>query len=484
MDDCVSRETFSLYIGIFYAMGIIGPAIAVIVGGYLLNVHTDFLSEEESGLTPDDPLWVGAWWVGYLILGVLCFLIIIPISGYAREIPGSEEIRKQKISEAYSTDKKDDIVKGDMDIRVSELPHHIKVLFTNPVFVLLTLFQCCDSFIIAAFASFGPKYVENQLGLGAGLAGGLFGLVLLPAGLIGTVLGGWIVKRFHFTCTEILKWEIVQTMLVMIFSFILFLYCDPIQFAGVTSPYSDMNTNKALVDDCNANCSCNDLLFEPVCGSNNLQYFSSCHAGCASFQENEDDVEFFNCSCIEKSLNMSDHDIIQATKGSCSSSTCWFVILFFILFFIEVWLIFSCSTMSISATIRCVPGPQRSLAIGVQWISLRLLGTIPGPLLFGLAFDAACSLWSEICNQIGSCLYYENLDLSIYIFGICSVVKGASLAFIIIAWISYKRNKEKLQDLEISCIVEGDEQKEDEQKPENLDTDHSMPQSTITVTKL
>ena len=483
MDDSVSRETFSLYIGIFYAMGIIGPAVAVIAGGYLLNVHTDFLSEEESGLTPDDPLWVGAWWVGYLFLGVLCFLVLIPISGYAWEIPGSGEIRKQKISEAYSIDTQDDIVKGDMDIKLSDLPHYIKLLLKNPVFVFLTLFQCCDSFIIAAFASFGPKYVENQFALEAGLAGALFGLVLLPAGLIGTVLGGWLVKRFHFACTDILKWETVQTILILVFSFILFLYCDPVQFAGVTAPYSDGNSNSEIFDDCNANCSCNDLLFDPVCSVNDLQYFSSCHAGCKSFQENENDVEFFNCSCINRYLNSSDNELTQATKGPCNTSSCWFVVLFFFLFFLEVWLFFSCSTMNISATIRCVPGPQRSLAIGTQWMCLRLLGSIPGPLLFGLAFDSACSLWSETCDQIGSCLYYESSDLSSRIFLICGSVKGASFVFIVIAWISYRRNKGKLKDSEMTCIVEEEEHKEAE-KTITLEADHNALQGCITVTKL
>ena len=32
---------------------------------------------------------------------------------------------------------------------------------------------------------------------------------------------------------------------------------------------------------CNSNCGCSTASYEPVCGSNNIQYFSSCYAGCS-----------------------------------------------------------------------------------------------------------------------------------------------------------------------------------------------------------
>lgn len=57
----------------------------------------------------------------------------------------------------------------------SELPGHLKTLFTNPTYIMLTLFVCCDSFIIEGFANFGPKYLENQFSQSASLSGALFG---------------------------------------------------------------------------------------------------------------------------------------------------------------------------------------------------------------------------------------------------------------------------------------------------------------------
>lgn len=39
-------------------------------------------------LTSESPLWVGAWWVGFLGTGAAAFFIAVPILGYPRQLPG------------------------------------------------------------------------------------------------------------------------------------------------------------------------------------------------------------------------------------------------------------------------------------------------------------------------------------------------------------------------------------------------------------
>ena len=97
-------------------------------------------------------------------------------------LAGSAELRLAKVSEAHNSAGKHAPVEPtspnvmvDYVRTCSEVPHHLKVLLTNPTYVMVTLFVCCDIFIIAGFATFGPKYVENQFSLTAAQAGGLFG---------------------------------------------------------------------------------------------------------------------------------------------------------------------------------------------------------------------------------------------------------------------------------------------------------------------
>ena len=40
------------------------------------------------------------------------------------------------------------------------------------------------------------------------------------------------------------------------------------------------NVTDGLEVSCNANCSCQGEYFIPVCGADNINYFTACHAGC------------------------------------------------------------------------------------------------------------------------------------------------------------------------------------------------------------
>lgn len=67
-------------------------------------------------------------------------------------------------------------------------------------------------------------------------------------------------------------------------------------------------------------------------------------------------------------------------------------------------------------THRCVPDSHRSFALGLQWIVIRLLGTIPGPILFGVLFDRTCVLWQSTCGREGACRSYDNFYMSRCVF--------------------------------------------------------------------
>ena len=43
---------------------------------------------------------------------------------------------------------------------------------------------------------------------------------------------------------------------------------------------------------------------------------------------------------------------------------------------------------------------ERSLALGIQSIIIRLVGSIPGPVLFGYVVDRVCLLWEPGCGQL------------------------------------------------------------------------------------
>lgn len=72
MDDNMQKKKSAKYLSISYFMRLIGPALGYTMGSFFLGIFI------EPSLTPTittkDPRWLGAWWVGWLVLGSLLLL--------------------------------------------------------------------------------------------------------------------------------------------------------------------------------------------------------------------------------------------------------------------------------------------------------------------------------------------------------------------------------------------------------------------------
>jgi len=45
-----------------------------------------------SGLTPNDPRWVGAWWLGFLISSIVSTLLALVMFLFPKELPGGDNL--------------------------------------------------------------------------------------------------------------------------------------------------------------------------------------------------------------------------------------------------------------------------------------------------------------------------------------------------------------------------------------------------------
>ncbi|XP_041346647.1 solute carrier organic anion transporter family member 4C1-like [Gigantopelta aegis] len=108
-------------------------------------------------------------------------------------------------------------------------------------------------------------------------------------------------------------------------------------------------------------------LFEPVCGADDLTYFSPCRAGCLRTLGSD------GVSCYDK---------IKSLK------------------------------------VMVVSDEQRHLALGVQAFIYRTFGSIPGRVLFGVMFDVSCITFNYECGIRGNCWIYDNNKLGLYIFSL------------------------------------------------------------------
>ncbi|KAK3850220.1 hypothetical protein Pcinc_043064 [Petrolisthes cinctipes] len=478
LDESVEVKMSSMYLGIFYAMAVVGPAAGYVLGGQFLkvyidspNIHPDTFGVEPVsdlwlgawfGVEPVSDLWLGAWWIGFLLSGTISVLISWPIMAFPALLPGAKAIKATRVSEAHnsgqtlqhshtsSSSSSRGIGGGGGGFgRLRDLPQAVRVLAVNPTFLALSLAGATEGILLAGFATFTPKFLENQFSMPASLAALIVGFVAVPAGGGGTMIGGWIIKRLQLTCSGILKMCIIFSMVCLLACFTFVISCPNTPFAGVNVDFVNRSTSTALpnlTSLCNGDCECNNLPYDPVCGSNNVMYFSPCHAGCGGMVRAPDGVKVFTgCKC------MSPHSPLLAVGAEAGDprlapdsalrekcpSTCSLMPIFLAIFFVVMMLTFIISLPALSGTLRCVPDSHRSFALGLQWIVIRLLGTIPGPILFGSLFDNTCTLWQNTCGRGGACRSYDNFYMSRYMMGTSILFKFLSTILFFLAWWLY-----------------------------------------------
>ncbi|XP_036179434.1 solute carrier organic anion transporter family member 4A1 isoform X1 [Myotis myotis] len=451
LDENVKSSYSPVYIAIFYTAAILGPAAGYLIGGALLNVYTEIGQRTE--LTTESPLWVGAWWVGFLGTGAAAFFIAVPILGYPRQLPGSQRYVAMRSSETHQLKDRGPqaACSPGFGKTIRDLPLSIWLLLKNPVFILLCLAGATEATLIAGMSTFGPKFLESQFSLSTSEAATLFGYLVVPAGGGGTFLGGFFVNKLKLRGSSIIKFCLTCSLTSLLAILVFFAHCPNVPMAGVTAHRNGSvlpEGHLELTAACNAACSCGAGHYSPVCGSDGLMYYSPCHAGCLEVAPPGPGGQkvYRDCRCVLQNFSSG---FGHATAGKCTS-TCQSKPLLLVFIFVVITFTFLSSIPALTATLRCVGDQQRSFALGIQWIVVRTLGGIPGPIAFGWVIDKACLLWQDQCGQQGSCFLYQNATMSRYMLIAGLVYKVLGFLFFAAVYVLHRCLPGSPQGLEAS----------------------------------
>ncbi|XP_063411913.1 solute carrier organic anion transporter family member 4A1-like isoform X3 [Mytilus trossulus] len=489
IDENTKAEMTSLYLGLIYAAASIGVAAGYMGGGQTLWLFTDFYRTDPSeiSITPADPRWVGAWWISFLASGAIMFIVAIPMIAYPKQLPGSAAIQAKRKSEAYQGKQAKKVKDDNFGKSWKDFPIAMWNLVLNPTFLFMSLGACTDGAIISGVATFGPKFFAEKFNLPPAFAGLIMGCVTVPGAGGGMFVGGYVVKKKKLKCRSIIRFNLALSCIALFFGCLFLIECPTQRISGVTIEYKthiNRDAEHNLGATCNADCGCSAMVYEPVCGLDGSQYFSPCHAGCSSkhsfIKSPMGPIKMYlDCDCVEESITykmnnsmnkqleqtdamrtttMPSIDFSKTTNYLSSNSSnmtgprgppmgayqgicmtdCILMYVVAPLLFIGMFLTFSTVSPCQTATMRCVPQSERALAIGFQWLLLRLLGTTPGPVMLGAIIDSACKVWQNICGETGNCWIYQKTDMGIKIFIWWCLMKGLAVLFYFLAQYFYK----------------------------------------------
>ncbi|XP_046723806.1 solute carrier organic anion transporter family member 2B1 [Silurus meridionalis] len=405
IDDYADKKNSPFYLGILFALTVLGPAMGYLLSSVLLRVYVDFnimLPGEKEIFS--DPRWVGAWWMGFLLAGTLLFLTSLPYLFFPRSMIREETADPTAESGTEKLKEKEENVADtthglSLILFLKKFPVIMLRTLRNPIYLLVVLGQVNLAAMVAGLATFMPKYIERQFGQTASFSNVMIGGLNIPSAIMGIIMGGVILRRLSLSVKASAFLCSVALLLSITFAMpLLFLGCSTQNVAVINPTDSE---SFARHQNCSLACSCSDEAYNPVCGSDGVEFLSPCHAGCKIDASSQN---YTNCACVGPVGSPG-----SAVKGPCGNNCSHLLIPFMVFSSLTCFLASLCQTPSFMMILRTVTPEDKSFALGIQYMLFRVLAFLPAPVLYGSAIDSTCIQWGKKCNKNTSCQYY-NLD--------------------------------------------------------------------------
>lgn len=99
LDDNIKQQNSPLVLAYAMALRMFGPVLGFLLGFFAMNIYIE--PSLTPTITPKDPRWLGAWWLGWVILGALMLIFSFFIGMFPKELPK----RKKTIIDAVESER-------------------------------------------------------------------------------------------------------------------------------------------------------------------------------------------------------------------------------------------------------------------------------------------------------------------------------------------------------------------------------------------
>lgn len=471
IDDNVATRESPLYFGITIGVRIFGPVFGFLLGSYCTSVYVSF-PFETSNLSPGNPHWIGAWWLGVFIVGAALIVTSVPMMAFPRilphqrYVPHTQGYRVQPSLEMHrnggvcpkhqpplvqqpliaaapvlpspvSPNRKRHNVKP----ALRDFPSAIRRLLKNEILLYRTASSVLHILPIAGLYTFLPKYLESQFQqteTNANMLVGFAGILVMGIGIFAS---GTFMRKFKPNARFVAKWIALSALAYSVGMVILMWVGCPLgDYVGLNAGSKGAGYMPAA---CNSSCECKSGLFSPVC-HDRVTYLSPCLAGCSKAYGPDEQPNFSDCQCMSTNATI--------TNGFCPlecNNLVWYIVVFS-----AFVLIHSTSEVgSMLLTLRCVESNDKALALGLIQFAIGLFGNVPCPIIYGAVVDSACLFWEDNCGEPGACRIYDPAKFRMVFHGVTAVIMF--VAFLVDAVVWYKASSIHIHEEEDVQVASG-----------------------------
>ncbi|SPP90186.1 solute carrier organic anion transporter family member 74D-like [Drosophila guanche] len=410
MDDNSKKSKSPAMISWSAFLRMLGPAIGYSLASVCLRLYIDPFKEPL--ISKEDPRWIGAWWLGWIVLTVILLISAFFVGLFPKEMPSARARRLKAATSTGTGTGTGTGTEGESPLAersFKDMVQTLKRLAVNKVYIYKTIGSNLYFFGYIPYWIFTPKYIEIQFKQSAAMANMATGTVALGFSAAGVLLSGYVVSKFRPSARAMAAWNCVV---------------DYLTVAGIIcymligcQPSDRMNSLATLSagDSCSLSCHCDYVHFAPVCSPTNETFISACHAGCSEkLTDDQGRTTYSGCKCISSSLspNLTLPDENQFASDGVCPVDCYDQFL--------IYLAVMCLLKFVGATgrstdlllvLRCVPAEDKTIALGIGSMLFSVLSFIPSPIVFGWILDSYCLVWGKTCSTKGNCWLYDTSSL-------------------------------------------------------------------------
>lgn len=289
----------------------------------IISLSVPLTSGNPSSLAPGDPQFIGAWWLGTLVVGISLLFVSLPMMAFPKKLsrpdPSSYCHKQQQISlkeqqvslvgnsNCNNSNQERGVEGSTTSGLVNEVttgkcknnrnenrkikskrpslkgfPSAVKRLLTNEILLYRAVSSVLHILPIAGFYTFLPKYLESQFQLTsaqANVISGIAGILVMGFGIFSS---GLFIRKYKPSAKFVAAWIALAALLYAIgMTCLMWLGCPSTSIEGLHSQINTGEVSYKLNRKCSSLCSCFDGEFSPICSSERVTYVSPCVAGCS-----------------------------------------------------------------------------------------------------------------------------------------------------------------------------------------------------------